>query len=174
MILVKLILFVFVGFTTIFSGYSQSSSRFSVTASTGLQTIIPRDQTVFGGIFGAGFDLNEDLNRWQVNVLLTKFSTRPSGEEINSFRGWSSNLQIGRVWTTKMEINQSSVELGGGFQAVFNFHRRQYNMPGPGVYLKAYVPILNLNNQKPVYLLYEPSYFGDGILRNLLGLNFRF
>ncbi|GHB30252.1 hypothetical protein [Mongoliitalea lutea] len=169
----KSYLYVLVFILSLQSVYCQSSSKFSFSAGPGLQTIISKDLTVFGGFIGAGFDLNEDLNRWHVNVLATKFSTRPLGEEINSFRGWSSNLQIGRIWTTGMEVNQHKVQLGGGIQGVFNFHQRQYNMPGFGAYFKVLIPILTLNNQKPVYLMFEPSYFGDGIIRNFLGLNYR-
>lgn len=152
----------------------QSSKPLWVKMGVGFHHDIGLAKTEWGGVAGIGLDMSNKRNRWQVGLELSKFSERPDGENFNSFRGWSSSLQIGRIWKSGLKLNDQNIEIGGGLLGIINFHSRQDNLPGAGLYGRVLIPVYLSSSGERLHIVFEPSYFGDGLVRGVLGLNYRF
>ncbi|WP_291778465.1 hypothetical protein, partial [Cecembia sp.] len=66
------------------------------------------------------------------------------------------------------------IEIGGGLLGIENFHSRQNNMPGAGVYGRVLIPVYLSDSGERLHVIIEPSLFGDGLIRGVFGLNYRF
>lgn len=175
----KLIIWFFLVFSIVFSGFSQSSFKWFVPISSGVQMDIPNGESVLGGTVGFGVNFSDQPNRWQLTLDLSKFSNQNLNNlSYHGFKSWTSSIKFGRMWESKITVFGKKLELGGGGMIISSLRPnvapgvdRSVSFPGAGIYGRVFYPILDNNK---LNLILEPSLFGEGFWRNQFGLGYTF
>jgi hypothetical protein len=129
---------------------------------------------------GVGVDFSGNPNRWQLTVDIAKFSAQDLNElSYHGFKSWTSSLKFGRMWQTGIALSGEKLHVGVGGLVISSMQPtiapglgNTVSYPAAGIYGRAFLPILKKGNK--LLLMYEPSIFGEGFLRNQLGIVYYF
>jgi len=156
--------------------FAQCRSSFYTIGKLGVHSDIPEEQVSFGGGLGFGINLGDQPKRWQGQLNLDYFSLDPEKVNKHGFRRFSTMLQLGRMWSVKINEN-ASLGIGGGILGVLTLNSNenpwfgQNAAPAAGVYLRVEYPISGVNGRK-FHLIMDNSVFGDGFMRNVFGISY--
>jgi hypothetical protein len=154
---------------------AQFSPSFYTVGKLGIHSDIPNEQVSFGGGLGFGINLSSQPNRWQGQVNLDYFSLNTEEVTRNGFRRFSMMLQLGRIWSIKLNENVN-LGIGGGVVGVLPLESKenpsfqQNALPAAGFYIRFEYPV-SMGQDRYMYLVMDNSVFGDGFMRNVFGLS---
>lgn len=158
------------------NSFAQSTPNFFAIGKLGVHSDIPNEQVSFGGGTGFGINLSNQPNRWQTQLNLDYFSLNSGEVARNGFRSFSMMFQFGRIWSLKLKEN-TRLGIGGGVVGVIPLESKenpsfmQNALPSAGLYIRFEYPILFVHG-KNMHLIMDNSVFGDGFMRNVVGLSY--
>lgn len=161
------------------SSYAQSHPSFHINGRMGTQFDIPESEVVFGGGLGLGLDFGSSESSWQFGLQIDKYSNQSISElNYHGYKNWSAMLNFGRIWTSGIQLAKQKVRFGGGAVLVSTLKLREapggnktVSSPSLGLYLRADYPVyLSQNGELRLFL--DNSVFGDGFMRNNIGISY--
>ncbi len=158
------------------NSFAQSTPNFFAIGKLGVHSDIPNEQVSFGGGAGFGSNLSNHPNRWQTQLNLDYFSLNSVEVARNGFRSFSMMFQFGRIWSLKLKEN-TRLGIGGGVVGVIPLESKenpsfmQNALPSAGLYIRFEYPISFVHG-KNMHLIMDNSVFGDGFMRNVVGLSY--
>lgn len=162
-----------------FNSYCQTELGLFPQLGVGTQTDIPNRETVAGASIGLGLDFKNQGNRWQAVLNISKFSNQKLSDlTYHGFKSWTASLQFGRQWETNFSIANNNILVGAGGMVISSLRPNiapgrdnTVSYPALGLYGRILYPIGSQNS--PFLVFYEPSIFGEGFMRNLLGIAYK-
>jgi hypothetical protein len=88
-------------------------------------------------------------------------------------------ISVGKMWKTGWRIAKKQLRIGGGVLLISTLHLRAapggdyatVSAPSFGVYTRINYPLIEFGNSE-VLLFTDHSLFGEGFMRNLLGISY--
>lgn len=159
--------------------YAQVHSSFHLQSRIGIQTDLPNGASLLGGGLGMMINLISDENPWQAGLHFDKYSNKDFSElNYHGYKRWSAAISMGKMWTTDLNIAEKPLKIGGGALLISTLHLREapggnktVATPSMGLYMRLEYPLFVLTG-KQVSLVTDSSLFGDGYMRNILGISF--
>jgi len=152
---------------------AQSEKLIFFKGGIGHQAIRWGNASETGKIYGVGIDFQDTPNRWQLVIEASNFGNRNTIERWGRYRGVAANFQFGKIWTSNLELSKRKLEFGTGVLGMISLDPNPSLVRGIGVYGRMLIPIYEASTKDQLYFYYEPSYFGDGLIRNVFGLAYR-
>jgi len=175
--MLRLIFVFLVSFVFSTKSYSQSSKSFFAIGKLGVNSDIPREEISFGGGLGLGINFNDQPNRWQAQINLDYFALNPEKVNQHGFRRFSAMIQFGRMWAIKLN-QDSNLRIGGGVLGAISLNPNhsswgnQTTAPAVGAYFRIEYPLTQVNGRQ-IDLIFDNAVFGDGYMRNVLGVSYQ-
>lgn len=159
--------------------YAQVNPSFYLQSRIGIQTDLPNSNSLIGGGFGMMIDLISDENPWQIGLHFDKYSNQDFSElNYHGYKRWSAVISMGKVWTTGFNIAEKPLRIGGGALLISTLHLREapggnksVATPSIGLYSRFEYPLFKVIG-KHIFIFMDNSLFGDGYMRNILGISF--
>jgi hypothetical protein len=173
-------IFTVIAFMIVGCLYSQNLPSFNLQARFGVQSDLPNSEFDFGGGIGGTVEFASSTNPWQIGLYADKFSNQDLSElNYHGYKRWSAMISAGKMWKTGLRIDKKPLRIGGGILLISTLHLRAapggdyatVSAPSFGVYTRIDYPLLEIGNAE-VLLFTDHSLFGEGFMRNLLGLSY--
>ena len=176
----KTVVFTVIAFMIVGSLFSQNLPSFNLQTRFGLQSDLPNGLSVFGGGLGGVLRFASIDNPWQIGLYVDKFSNDELSElNYHGYKRWSAMISVGKMWKTGWRIAKKQLRIGGGVLLISTLHLRAapggdyatVSAPSFGVYTRINYPLIEFGNSE-VLLFTDHSLFGEGFMRNLLGISY--